>query len=143
MPTRQAGPHPRRYKNRPIYWLFSSGKQQTFQCLVYLHRYTPGTLARMRTEYVIPLQGKIGARIAHLEEEKNHATASAQRKKLQTEQDKLIKQQTELRAFDEQLRHYADQRIALNFDDGVRVNYAKFGPLVAEAKKVCGKKGED
>ena len=45
------------YKKRPIYWLFSSGKQKAFQCLVYLHRYNEGTLARMRTEYVIPLQG--------------------------------------------------------------------------------------
>ena len=110
------------YKNRPIYWLFSSGRQQAFQCLVYLHRYTPGTLARMRTEYVISLQGKIAARIAHLEEEKTHATASAQRKKLQTEQDKLTKQQTELRAFDEQFRHYADQRVAL-----VSCNIQSFG----------------
>ena len=54
------------YKKRPIYWLFSSGKQRAFQCLVYLHRYNEGTLARMRTEYVIPLQGKITARIEQL-----------------------------------------------------------------------------
>jgi hypothetical protein len=135
--------HLQTYKNRPIYWLFSSGKEKAFQCLVYLHRYQPGTLARMRTEYVIPLQGKLAARIAHLNEEVSHATASSQRKKLQTELDKLVKQQSELRAFDEQLRHYADQRISLDLDDGVKVNYAKFGPLVAEAKKVCGKKEED
>ena len=128
------------YKNRPIYWLFSSGKQKAFQCLVYLHRYTPSTLARMRTEYVIPLQGKIVARINHLEEEKTHATASVHRKKLQTEQDKLTKQQAELIKFDEQLRHYADQRVAIDLDDGVKVNYAKFGPLVAESKKICGTK---
>ena len=51
--------HLRWYKRRPIYWLFSSGKQRAFQCLVYLHRYHEGTLARMRTEYVIPLQGRI------------------------------------------------------------------------------------
>jgi Eco57I restriction-modification methylase len=49
------------YKRRPIYWLFSSGKQRAFQCLVYLHRYHEGTLSRMRTEYVIPLQGKIAS----------------------------------------------------------------------------------
>ena len=55
------------YKKRPIYWLFSSGKQRAFQCLVYLHRYNEGTLARMRTEYVIPLPGKIDARIEQLD----------------------------------------------------------------------------
>jgi type II restriction/modification system DNA methylase subunit YeeA len=130
------------YKNRPIYWLFSSGKQKAFQCLVYLHRYTSGTLARMRTEYVIPLQGKLGTRITRLEEETEKATSSAARKKLQTEVDKAKKQMVELLAYDEQLRSYADQLIALDLDDGVKVNYAKFGPLVADAKKVCGTKDD-
>lgn len=132
--------HLQSYKNRPIYWLFSSGKEKAFQCLVYLHRYTPATLARIRTEYVIPLQGKLAARIGHIEEEKTHATATSQRKKLQTEQDKLRKQQAELLKYDEQLRHHADLKIALDLDDGVKVNYAKLGPLVAESKKICGTK---
>jgi type II restriction/modification system DNA methylase subunit YeeA len=130
--------HLQTYKNRPIYWLFSSGKQRAFQCLVYLHRYTPATLARIRTEYVIPLQGKLAARINRLDEEIGKTTASTTRKKLQTELDKLKKQMVELLAFDEQLRSYADQAITLDLDDGVKTNYAKFGPLVAESKKVCG-----
>jgi hypothetical protein len=134
--------HLQTYKNRPIYWLFSSGKQKAFQCLVYLHRYTPGTLARMRTEYVIPLQGKLAARIPRLEEEIGKATTSASRKKLQTDLDKTKKQIVELVAYDEQLRSYSDQAIALDLDDGVKVNYAKFGPLLAEAKKVCGTKDD-
>ena len=132
--------HLQTYKNRPIYWLFSSGKQRAFQCLVYLHRYTPGTLARIRTEYVIPLQGKLSATIARLSEEVLKASTSSARKKLQTDLDKGKKQMVELLAYDEQLRSYADQRIALDLDDGVKVNYAKFGPLVAEAKKICGTK---
>jgi hypothetical protein len=132
--------HLQTYKSRPIYWLFSSGKQRAFQCLVYLHRYTPGTLARIRTEYVIPLQGKLGATIARLEEEVLQASTSSGRKKLQTDLDRAKKQMVELLAYDEQLRSYADQRIALDLDDGVKVNYAKFGDLVAEAKKICGKK---
>ena len=131
--------HLQTYKNRPIYWLFSSGKQKAFQCLVYLHRYTPGTLARMRTEYVIPLQGKLAGRIPRLEEEIGKATTSTSRKKLQTDLDKTKKQIVELVAYDEQLRSYSDQTIALDLDDGVKVNYAKFGPLLAESKKVCGK----
>jgi hypothetical protein len=132
--------HLQTYKNRPIYWLFSSGKQKAFQCLVYLHRYTPATLARIRTEYAIPLQGKLSARITRLEEETGKATASTTRKKLQTDLDKSKKQMVELLAFDEQLRSYADQAIPLDLDDGVKTNYAKFGPLLAEAKKVCGTK---
>jgi type II restriction/modification system DNA methylase subunit YeeA len=131
------------YKRRPIYWLFSSGKQRAFQCLVYLHRYHEGTLARMRTEYVIPLQGQIAARIEQLEGDKAKATSTSHRRKLQKEQDDLKKQQAELAAFEEKLKHAADQKISLELDDGVKVNYARFGDLLAEAKAVCGTKEED
>jgi hypothetical protein len=132
--------HLQTYKNRPIYWLFASGKQKAFQCLVYIHRYTSGTLARIRTEYAIPLQGKLSGRITRLEEGVANANSSTTRKKLQTELDQCKKQIVELLAFDEQLRSHADQRITLDLDDGVKTNYAKFGALVAESKKVCGTK---
>ena len=70
------------------------------------------------------------------------ATSSAVRQKLQTEVDKAKKQLVERLAYDEQLRSYANQLIALDLDDGVKVNCAKFGPLVADAKKVCGTKDD-
>ena len=130
--------HLQMYKRRPIYWLFSSGKQRAFQCLVYLHRYHEGTLARMRTEYVIPLQGKIAARIDQLADDIAAASSTAYRKKLEKERETLRKQHAELQAFDEQLRHYADLRISLDLDDGVKVNYGKFGDLLAEVKIVTG-----
>jgi type II restriction/modification system DNA methylase subunit YeeA len=130
--------HLQTYKKRPIYWLFSSGKQRAFQCLVYLHRYHEGTLARMRTEYVIPLQGKIAHRIEQLAGDITAATSTSHRRKLEKERETLVKQHTELVAFDEKLRHYADQRIALGLDDGVKVNYGKFGDLLAEVKAVTG-----
>jgi len=128
------------YKRRPIYWLFSSGRQGAFEGLVYLHRYNEGTLSRMRTEFVIPLQGKIDARIEQLREDITAATSTAHGKRLQKERDTLVKQQAELRKFDEKLRHYADLRISLDLDDGVRVNYGKFGDLLAEVKAVTGTK---
>jgi len=134
--------HLKTYKKRPIYWLFSSGKQKAFQCLVYLHRYNEGTLSRMRSEYVIPLQGKMAARIEKLQGDIDGATSSAHRKRLEKEQEKLKKQQVELLAYDEKLRHYADSRISLDLDDGVKVNYGKFGDLLAEVKAVHGKKPE-
>lgn len=130
--------HLRWYKRRPIYWLFSSGKERAFQCLVYLHRYHEGTMARMRTEYVIPLQSRVATRIEQLEGDKAKATSTSHRKKLQKEQDDLKKQQTELLAFDEKLKHAAEQKIKLDLDDGVKVNYAKFGDLLAEVKAVTG-----
>ena len=130
------------YKRRPIYWLFSSGKQKAFQCLVYLHRYHPGTLSRMRAEYVIPLQGKFAARLDQLRGDIQAATSTAHQKRLEKELVRLQKQQVELLAFDEKLRHYADQRIALDLDDGVKVNYGKFGDLLDEVSKVTGGKEE-
>jgi hypothetical protein len=126
------------YKRRPIYWLFSSGKQRAFQCLVYLHRYHEGTLSRMRTEYVIPLQGKMAARLDQLIDDIAAASSTSHRKRLEKERDTLRKQHTELQTFDEQLRHCADQRISLDLDDGVKVNYGKFGDLLAEVKAVTG-----
>ncbi len=126
------------YKRRPIYWLFSSGKQRAFQCLVYLHRYHEGTLSRMRTEYVIPLQGKMASRLDQLADDIAAASSTSHRKRLEKERDTLRKQHTEIQAFDEQLRHYADRRISLDLDDGVKVNYGKFGDLLAEVKAVTG-----
>lgn len=126
------------YKKRPIYWLFSSGKQRAFQCLIYLQRYHEGTLARMRTEYVIPLQGLIASRIQQLEDDKVKATSTSHLKALQKEQDHLKKQQAELHIFEEKLKHAADQKISLDLDDGVKVNYGKFGSLLAEMKAVTG-----
>jgi hypothetical protein len=130
------------YKNRPIYWLFSSGKQRAFQALVYLHRYNEGTLSRMRTEYVVPLLGKISARIGHLDGDIT-GTSGKHKRDLEKEQATLRKQLAELQEYDDTLRHYADQRIALDLDDGVKVNYAKFGDLLAEVKAVTGGTEED
>ncbi len=135
--------HLKTYKNRPIYWLFSSGKEKAFQCLVYLHRYNEGTLSRMRTEYVIPLQGLLASRIEQRDADILAATASSHRKKLEKERDKLVKQRAEIRKFDEKLRHYADQRIQLDLDDGVKVNYGKFSDLLASVKAVTGSNPED
>jgi type II restriction/modification system DNA methylase subunit YeeA len=130
------------YKRRPIYWLFSSGKQRAFQALVYLHRYNEGTLSRMRTEYVVPLLGKISARIGHLDRDITGATGK-HRRDLEKEQATLKKQLAELQEYDDKLRHYADQRISLDLDDGVKVNYAKFGDLLAEVKAVTGGSDEE
>ncbi|GAA5443986.1 hypothetical protein Misp06_02166 [Microbulbifer sp. NBRC 101763] len=134
--------HLQTYKKRPIYWLFSSGKQKAFECLVYLHRYNEGTLARMRTEYVIPLSAKMSTYEQKLEQDKAASSSAAETKRLEKETAKLHKQQAELAQFDEKLRHFADQRISLDLDDGVKVNYGKFGDLLAEVKSITGKKPE-
>ncbi len=135
--------HLQTYKKRPIYWLFSSGKQKAFQALVYLHRYNAGTLSRLRAEYVVPLTGKMQGKIELLDKDVAASSSTAQRNKLSRQLEKLRKQHLELLTYDEQLRHFADQRIELDLDDGVKVNYGKFGDLLAEVKAVTGGKGDD
>lgn len=130
--------HLQTYKKRPIYWLFSSGKQRAFECLVYLHRYNESTLSRMRNEYVTPLQGKFSAQVDYLSNEVNAASSTAERNRLQKQLDTLRKKQVELASFDDLLRHYADQRISLDLDDGVKVNYGKFGNLLSDVKAITG-----
>lgn len=131
--------HLKTYKKRPIYWLFSSGKHKALQCLVYLHRYNEGTLSRMRMDYAVPLMGRLNARIDALETEVAEASSTAQANALRKELTLRKNQLEELRKYDEKLRHYADQRISLDLDDGVKVNYGKFGDLLAEVKAVTGK----
>lgn len=130
--------HCKTYKKRPIYWLFSSGKEKAFECLVYLHRYNEGSLSRMRTEYVTPLMGKYEAQHSLLAEQKIEATTTEARR-IEKELKSLDKKQSELRTFDEQLKHYAEMRISLDLDDGVKANYGKFGNLLSDVKAIHGK----
>ena len=132
--------HLQTYKKRPIYWLFSSGKQKAFECLVYLHRYNEATLARMRHEYVLPLMSKLTAQIETIESLTEKAETTSERNKLTKQLEVFRKKQVELAAFDEKLRHLADRKISLDLDDGVKVNYGKFGDLLAEVKQVAATK---
>lgn len=135
--------HLQAYKKRPIYWLFNSGKQGAFKALVYLHRYNEGTLARMRAEYVVPLANKIQSRIEILQKDADAAGSTAARNKLAKNVESLKKKRVELLLYDEQLRHYADMRINLDLDDGIKVNYGKFGDLLAEVKAVAGRASDE
>ncbi len=129
--------HMKMYKKRPIYWLFSSGKEKAFECLVYLHRYNDATLARMRTEYVVPLLARYQANIDRLNEQVDGASGG-EATRLKRDRDNLSKKFNELRSFDDRLRHYADMRISIDLDDGVKVNYGKFGDLLADVKAITG-----
>ena len=94
----------------------------------------------MRSAYVTPLQGNFSARLEFLRAERDVASTTSAKNKFQKEINKLKKKQAELSGFDEKLRHYADMKISLDLDDGVKVNYDKFGSLLAETKAITGKK---
>ena len=125
--------HCQTYKKRPIYWLFDSGKKNGFKALVYLHRYQPDTLARMRTDYVHEQQERYRSLLAQLREEEPQASGSAAAR-LSKQIKKLSDQLTEISTFEEKLHHLADQMIAIDLDDGVKVNYAKFQDVLAKIK---------
>lgn len=132
--------HLQTYRNRPIYWLFSSGKKKAFEGLVYLHRYNESTLSRMRMEYVVPMQGRLRDQIDQLDRELISADNAARKSQINRKLKLWREKQVELKTFDENLRHYADQKIELDLDQGVKVNYGSFPGLLAEEKKITGKK---
>ena len=125
--------HVKIYQKRPIYWLFDSGKKNGFKCLIYMHRYQPDTIARIRTDYVHEQQSRYRTAIADLEQRMNGAS-TGERVKLNKRLTKLQDQATELRVYEEKIHHLADQMIAIDLDDGVKVNYAKFQDVLAKVK---------
>lgn len=134
--------HLKTYKKRPIYWLVSSGKERAFQALIYMHRYTPATLSRLRTAYLHELQNKLNARVDEVQKSVEDATSTAQSNRLNKVLIQLRRQQAELLTFDERLNNIAGQKIDIDLDNGVKHNYALFGDLLAEVKTVCGKDEE-
>lgn len=125
--------HCKQYKKRPIYWLLDAGKKNSFKALFYMHRYQPDLMARVRTDYVHEQQERYRSRIAHLEEAQ--ATAQGREKvALAKELKRVNDQATELEAYEEKIHELADQMIAVDLDDGVKVNYAKFQPVLAKIK---------
>lgn len=125
--------HLKVYQKRPIYWLFDSGKKNGFKALVYMHRYQPDTIARVRTDYVHEMQSRYRTAIADVEERINGASTS-ERVKLTKRLTVLQAQAEELRLYEEKIHHLADQMIAIDLDDGVKVNYAKFADVLATIK---------
>lgn len=125
--------HLKIYQKRPIYWLFDSGRKNGFKCLIYMHRYASDTIARIRTDYVHEQQSRYRTAIADLEKRAAAAT-TAGRVKLTKQLTKIKAQAEELRIYEEKIHHLADQMIAIDLDDGVKVNYSKFGDVLARIK---------
>ena len=118
---------------RPIYWLFSSGKKNGFKALIYMHRYQPDLLARMRTDYVHEQQERYRTQIQMLEDSTQTA-APSERVKLNKQITKLKDQALEIQKYEEKNHHLADQMISIDLDDGVKVNYAKFQDVLEKIK---------
>ncbi|MGH2107642.1 BREX-1 system adenine-specific DNA-methyltransferase PglX [Aerococcus urinaeequi] len=115
---------------RPIYWKFTSGKENAFNCFIYMHRYDKTTISRIRTEYLHDVQQRLETRKIDLDQILNSDASTIELNKARKEMKTVEKQLAELIAYDEKLRHMADQQIEIDLDDGFKVNYPKFKGLV-------------
>ena len=125
--------HVKEYQKRPIYWLFDSGKKNGFKCLIYMHRYQPDTIARIRTDYVHEQQSRYRTAIADLENRVVNA-ATSERVKLNKQLKTIKDQADEIRKYEEKIHHLADQMIRIDLDDGVKHNYEIFKDVLAKIK---------
>jgi len=125
--------HIKRYKKRPIYWIFSSPKG-SFNVLIYMHRYTPDTVSNILNKYLKEFIGKLNTRKEHLERVKETGSASEKSKAIK-ESDNIQKMLVELHEYERDILYpLATERIEIDLDDGVLVNYNKFGKAVKEVK---------
>ena len=120
--------HKKMYQNRPIYWLFAS-KKGTFQVIAYMHRMNAYTVERIRAKYLLPFIEHLEQEIKKLDMRRAELTTK-ESKQLQT----LQKQLDECREYHERLQVVAEQAISFDLDDGVVVNYAKFGDVLQKIK---------
>lgn len=117
--------HCKIYQKRPIYWMFDSGKKNGFKALVYLHRWDADTTGRVYNNYLSPLLRTYAQQIM---QENNVISSSSDARTVSTAQkrlDKLKLQQEECEKYEKNIAHLAALRIALDLDDGVKVNYVK------------------
>ena len=120
--------HLKMYQKRPIYWLFSSPKG-SFNALIYMHRYRPDTVSVVLNDYLREFVAKLSARRAHLEQLRiSAATPAADKTRALKEIDGIDKTLAELTAYENDMLYpLATQQVQIDLDDGVKVNYAKFG----------------
>lgn len=117
--------HCKVYQKRPIYWLFESGKADGFKALIYMHRYDENTIGNLRIDYLHKMQRIYEREIVRMQETIDNSTNTREVAAAEKRKDKLIKQLKETKDYDEKIAHLALARIAIDLDDGVKVNYEK------------------
>lgn len=125
--------HCKTYQKRPIYWLFESGKKNGFKALIYMHRYQPDTIARIRTDYVHEQQARYRTAIEDINQ-RILSSSTSERVKLTKTLTRLNDQAEEIRVYEEKIHHLADQMIKIDLDDGVKNNYGIFSDVLAKIK---------
>lgn len=126
--------HCKIYQKRPIYWLFDSGKKNGFKALMYIHRYQPDLIARLRTDYVHETQSRLSHSIDMINTQLDSNLTTSEKVRLNKELTKFKAQAEEVKKYEEIVHHWADKMEPMDLDDGVKVNYEKFKDLLAKIK---------
>lgn len=126
--------HIKIYQKRPIYWLFDSGKQNGFKALVYMHRWNADTIGNVRVEYLHRIQRVYEKEITRMQEIIDNSHDNKEISNATKRKEKLQKQIKETKDYDAKIAHLALSRIAIDLDDGVKVNYEKV--QTADGKKM-------
>ena len=132
--------HNKIYKKRPIYWQFNSGKENAFNCLIYVHRFDSKLIAKIRTNYLHKTQKAIEQRISNYDNILNNTDSNSEKVRLIKEKNKLIKQLEESIEFDEALNHVSNLNINIDLDEGIRPNHVKFQNIIMHKDGVKDKK---
>ena len=122
--------HVQRYKKRPIYWLMDSGKKDGFKALIYLHRYHPLTVGAVRTDYLLKYQEILEGKKVLVEKQLLEEITPKEKKDLEKELKVLDEKLDEIRKYDALVKHYAEKRVGLDLDYGVKVNYGKLDEIL-------------
>jgi hypothetical protein len=139
--------HCKIYQKRPIYWLFDSGKQNSFKALIYLHRYDENTIGNLRIDYLHRIERVYESEIARMQDVIDNSSAAREVTSAAKRKEKLLKQLKECKDYDEEIAHLALARISLDLDDGVKANYrklqtgtdGKFYEVLADSKDIMAK----
>lgn len=126
--------HVKTYQKRPIYWLFDSGKKNGFKALIYMHRYNENTIAKLRIDYLHKIQEAYRHELNDIEQKLNTDVSVEEKIRLTKEQADLTAKLDDLKSYEEKIAHLANQRIKIDLDDGVKINYAKFQDVLAKIK---------
>ncbi len=124
--------HVQTYKKKPIYWLFNSGKDDGFKGLMYIHRYDENLIPKIRLDYVHAMQNIYQRELEEVKYKLSTDLVLTEKKNLQDREVDLNKKIVELNNYDELIAHAANQRITLDLDDGIDVNYDKLKELLAK-----------
>ena len=126
--------HLKTYQKRPIYWLFDSGKKNGFKALVYMHRYNENLIPKVRLDYLHRMQTTYEKLLVDVNDKLTSELSMTDKKEAQKRQADLNAKLQEIKEYDEKIAHIANQRISIDLDDGVKVNYDKFKDILAKIK---------